>query len=71
MKKLTEEDLEDLNGGINRLSCASQVFGMWGTMGSIAYGLALGSGPIGWTIAGIGAVSTILSIAADPYACGY
>lgn len=70
MKKLSEEDLEDLNGA-GWMSCAGQVLGSWGTMGSVAYALAVGSGPIGWTIIGIGAVGTIIGIAADPYACGY
>ena len=70
MKKLTEEDLQDLNGA-GWVSCASQVLGVWSTIGSVAYGLAIASGPIGWTIAGIGATATILGIAADPYACGY
>ena len=69
MKKLTEEDLQELNGA-GWVSCAGQVLSVWSTMGGAAYGLALGSGPIGWTIVGIGAVSTIIGIAADPYACG-
>ena len=72
MKKLTEEDLEDLNGGASIAGCISQVTGAWGVLlstAAIAAGVATG----GLAIAGLalGAASLGFGIYADPYACGY
>ncbi|MCR5697557.1 MAG: hypothetical protein K6G73_11360 [Marinilabiliaceae bacterium] len=71
MKKLTEEDLQDLNGAFGVASCIGQVAGGMGTIGGLAAALAFGSNPIGWTILGLGAISLAAGFIADPWGCEY
>ena len=71
MKKLTEEDLQDLNGAWNVWSCVSQGAGGIGVIGGLAAGLAFASNPVGWVLLGISAVDLVASYISDPYGCEY
>ena len=68
MKKLTEEDLEDLNGGFDGWGCFFATGGITSTMLGAASVLVLGTNPLGWALLAFGAASAVYGIHSNPYA---
>jgi len=57
MRTLNFEQMEQVNGGKDDVGCGFSLAGIAsGVVGILAFGLAVGSGPIGWaTMLGFGA----------------
>ena len=68
MRKLTEEELEEMKGSFNGLACAGDALGIAASMIGIAAGI---TNPIGWVVFGLGALGTGFGIASDINACDY
>jgi hypothetical protein len=68
MKTLNFEQMEFVHGG-KFLACVSQVAGGMSVLTTLA---AIGSfalGPVGWFAFGLGAISLVAGVIADPSAC--